>query len=50
MTLNSEDKPEAKFDVNIKSQRKYTPLDADLSLKIRQIAEERGISEHKIKT
>ena len=36
---------EAKFDVNIKSQRKYYPLDVDLSLKIRQIAEERGISE-----
>jgi hypothetical protein len=36
---------EAKFDVNIKSQRKYYPLDANLSLRIKQIAEERGISE-----
>ena len=36
---------EAKFKVNIKSQRKYYPVDAYLSLKIRQIAEERGISE-----
>ncbi len=36
---------EAKFDVNIKSQRKYYPLDGYLSRKIRQIAEERGISE-----
>ncbi len=36
---------EVKFDVNIKSQRKYYPLDGHLSLKIRQIAEERGISE-----
>jgi len=36
---------EVKFDVNIKSQHKYYPLDVDLSLKIRQIAEERGISE-----
>jgi len=36
---------EVKFDVNIKSQRKYYPLDGYLSLKIRQIAEERGISE-----
>ncbi len=36
---------EAKFDVNIKFQRKYYPLDEELSLKIKQIAEERGISE-----
>jgi hypothetical protein len=36
---------EVKFDVNIKSQRKYYPLDGHLSLKIKQIAEERGISE-----
>ncbi len=36
---------EVKFDVNIKSQRRYYPLDGYLSLKIRQIAEERGISE-----
>jgi len=36
---------EVKFDVNIKSQRKYYPVDGYLSLKMRQIAEERGISE-----
>ncbi len=33
------------FDVNIKSQHRYYPLDSHLSLKRRQIAEERGISE-----
>ena len=33
------------FEMNIKSQRKYYPLDGHLSLKIKQIAEERGISE-----
>lgn len=36
---------EVEFAVNIKSQRKYYPLDSHLSLKIKQIAEERGISE-----
>ena len=36
---------EVKFDVKIKSQRKYYPLDGHLSLKVKQIAEERGISE-----
>ena len=36
---------EAEFEVDIKSQRKYYPLDSHLSLKIKQIAEERGISE-----
>ncbi len=36
---------EVEFEVNIKSQRRYYPLDRNLSLKIRQIAEERGISE-----
>ncbi len=36
---------EVEFEVNIKSQRKYYPLDSHLSLKIKQIAEERGISE-----
>jgi len=36
---------EAAFEVNIKSQRKYYPLDSQLSLKIKQIAKERGISE-----
>lgn len=39
------DQTEVKFEVNIKSQRRYYPLDSYLSLKIRQIAEERGISE-----
>ena len=36
---------EVKFEVNIKSQRRYYPVASDLSLMIRQIAEERGISE-----
>jgi hypothetical protein len=36
---------EVEFDVNIKSQRKYYPLDGYLSLKMKKIAEERGISE-----
>lgn len=36
---------EVEFEVNIKSQRKYYPLDTHLSVKIKQIAEERGISE-----
>lgn len=36
---------EVEFEVNIKSQRRYYPLASDLSLKIRQIAEARGISE-----
>jgi len=34
-----------KFEVSIKSQRRYFPLDSRLSLKIRRIAEQRGISE-----
>ena len=33
------------FNVNIKSQRRYYPLDGYLSLRIREIAEEHGISE-----
>ena len=36
---------EVEFEVNIKSQRRYYPLDSHLSLKMRQIAQERGISE-----
>ncbi len=36
---------EVEVDVNITSQRRYYPLDRHLSLKIRQIAKERGISE-----
>lgn len=39
------EKKEVNFEVNIKAQRKYYPLDSALSLKIRQIANERGISE-----
>ena len=36
---------EMKFDVNIKSQRKYYPVDGNLSTKVRKIAKKRGISE-----
>jgi hypothetical protein len=36
---------DAVFEVNIKSQRRYYPLDSDLSSKIKRIAEQRGISE-----
>lgn len=36
---------EVQFNVKIKSQRRYYPLDGQLSLKIKRIAEERGISE-----
>ncbi len=36
---------EVEFEVNITSQRRYYPLDSQLSLRIRQIARERGISE-----
>ncbi len=38
------DQTEVNFDVNIKSRYKYYPLDRLLSLKIKQIAETRGIS------
>lgn len=38
------DQTEVNFDVNIQSQYKYYPLDRLLSLKIKQIAETRGIS------
>jgi len=33
------------FEVNIKAQRKYYALDNQLSLQVKRIAEERGISE-----
>ncbi|MFT5368526.1 MAG: hypothetical protein ACI8V2_003492 [Candidatus Latescibacterota bacterium] len=36
---------EAEFDVDIKTQRKYYALDNQLSSQMKQIAEERGISE-----
>ena len=36
---------DAKFQVNISSQRRYYPLDRDLSFKIRQIAKQHGVSE-----
>ncbi len=36
---------EVDFNVNIKSQRRYYPLDGYLSLRIREIVEEHGISE-----
>ena len=35
----------AEFDVNIKSQRRYFPVDSRLSLKIKDVAKQRGISE-----
>ena len=35
---------EVEFEVNIKSQHRYYPLDSHLSLRMRQIAQERGIS------
>ena len=33
------------FDVNIKSQRRYFPVDSHLSLKIKEVANQHGISE-----
>jgi hypothetical protein len=36
---------EVEFEVNIQAQRRYYPIDVQLSLKIKQMAEERGISE-----
>lgn len=36
---------DAQFEVNIQSQRRYFALDSHLSLKIKQIAKQRGISE-----
>lgn len=39
------DQTDVAFEVNIKSQRTYYALDNHLSLQLRQIAEERGISE-----
>jgi hypothetical protein len=36
---------DAEFDVNIKSQRRYFPVDSGLSLKIKDVAKQRGISE-----
>ena len=36
---------EAEFEVNIKSQRRYFPLDSHLSLKISEVAKQHGISE-----
>ncbi len=36
---------DTEFDVDIKSQRRYFPLDSHLSLKIKQIAKTRGVSE-----
>ncbi len=35
----------AEFDVNIKSHRRYFPVDSRLSLKIKDVAKQRGISE-----
>ena len=39
------DQNEVEFAVNIESQRRYYPLERDLSFKVRKMAEERGISE-----
>lgn len=36
---------EVEFEVDIQSQRKYYPIDSQLSFKIKQVAKERGISE-----
>ena len=33
------------FDVNIKSQRRYFPVDSQLSLKIKEVANQHGVSE-----
>ena len=41
----SGEQTEVSFEVNIKSQRKYYPLDNHLSSQMRLIAEKRGISE-----
>jgi hypothetical protein len=35
----------ANFEVYVSSQRRYYPVDRDLSLKIRQLAEQHGVSE-----
>ena len=35
----------ADFDVNIKSQRRYFPIDSHLSLKIKEAANQHGVSE-----
>jgi len=36
---------DVEFEVNIKSQRRYYPIDSHLSSKIKQVAKKRGISE-----
>jgi len=36
---------EVELNVNIESQRRYYPIDQQLSQKIKQVAEKRGISE-----
>ncbi|MDQ2694506.1 MAG: BrnA antitoxin family protein, partial [Pseudomonadota bacterium] len=36
---------EAEFEINIQAQRRYYPIDRQLALKIRQLADERGVSE-----
>ena len=36
---------EVEFEVNIQSQRRYYPIDNQLSFKVKQLAKERGISE-----
>lgn len=39
------DQKEVHFEVNVSSQLRYYPVDRDLSLKIRQIAEQHGVTE-----
>ncbi len=39
------DETHAEFDVKIKFQRRYFPLDSQLSLKIKEVAQQHGISE-----
>ncbi|ETX09283.1 MAG: hypothetical protein ETSY2_00430 [Candidatus Entotheonella gemina] len=36
---------DVEFEVNIQSQRRYYPIDSQLSSKVKQVAQERGISE-----
>lgn len=36
---------EVEFEVSIQTQRRYYPIERQLALKIRQAAEERGVSE-----
>lgn len=39
------DQTDVEFEVNIKSQRRYYPIDSHLSSKIKKVARARGVSE-----